>query len=170
MNVTLWMAMSVNGIVARENGSEDFLTSPLWQMFIELVRASDVIIWGRVTHDLFIQSVRREVPEVRGMVVTRDRAFGVPPGWLCAGSPEEAVEMLARGFKRALLAGGSKLNEGFARANLIDDLVLALEPVIVGRGIPLIGPEAPDLRLELTAVDLDRKPKVKLRYRVLKST
>lgn len=170
MNVTLWMAMSVNGIIARENQSEDFLTSPQWEMFIEMVRASDVIIWGRITHEIFVQSLRREISDVCGMVVTRDTDFAVQEGWSRATSPVEAVELLrSRGFKHALLTGGSKLNESFARANLIDDVVLAVEPVIVGRGIPLVGPGTPDLRLDLAAVELDRSPKLKLRYRVLKS-
>ena len=71
MNVTLWMAMSMNGIVARENQSEDFLSSSDWELFLELVRSSDALIWGRVTHELFERRVRSEFQELPIIVVTR---------------------------------------------------------------------------------------------------
>jgi dihydrofolate reductase len=171
MKVTLWMAMSVNGFIARENQSEDFLTSPLWQMFLELVRAADVVIWGRSTHELFVDSVRREIPDVRGLVLTRDEKLPVPQSWFRAASPAAVLETLAaHGLTRPLLAGGSKTNQSFACAGLIDEVVLALEPVIIGRGIPLVGPETPDLRLELLDIDRSRKQKIKLIFRVLKDT
>ncbi|KUM27305.1 hypothetical protein AU467_02680 [Mesorhizobium loti] len=165
------MATSVNGFTARENGAEDFLTSPLWQMFLELVRAADVIIWGRRTHELFVESVLREVPAVRGIVLTSHDKLEIPTGWFQAPSPVAIHELLkSNGFNNALLTGGSTANESFARANLIDRVVLALEPVIIGSGIPLVGRNSPDLRLELIDVDLTRKPKVKLTYQVHKGT
>src|SRR5437667_12717653 len=109
VKITLWMAMSVNGFIARENQSEDFLTSPLWQMFLELVRAADIILWGRSTHELFVESVRREIPDVRGMVLTSNDGFPIPEGWLRAASPTAAAELLhSAGFERPLLTGGSK--------------------------------------------------------------
>ena len=75
MNVTLWMAMSLNGIVARENQSEDFLSSRDWELFLELVRSSDALIWGRVTHQLFERLVRPQFQELPIIVVTRTNDF-----------------------------------------------------------------------------------------------
>jgi riboflavin biosynthesis pyrimidine reductase len=68
----------------------------------------------------------------------------------------------------ALLAGGSQLNAGFARSGLIDEVIVAIEPVIVSPGIPLLSGDAPDLRLDLLDVDQSHHPTLRLRYRVLK--
>jgi dihydrofolate reductase len=169
MNVTLWMAMSLNGIVARENQSEDFLSSRDWEFFLELVHSSDVLIWGRVTHELFERLVRPEFPKLPIIVVTRKSDFVTQPGSTRAATPEDATGVAARlNADNALLAGGSQLNAGFARSGLIDEVIVAIEPVIVSRGIPLLSGDAPDLRLDLLEIDQSRHPTPRLRYRVLK--
>lgn len=169
MNVTLWMAMSLNGMTAREDLSEDFLSRTDWDMFLELVRASDALVWGRVTHELFESPVRKELPELPMIVVTRNADYRARPGSYAAPSPKEALAALERrGAHRVLLAGGGHLNAGFAQAGLIDEIVLAIEPVIIGRGIPLVVGDAPDLRLELSAIEDDRRPTLRVRYRVLR--
>lgn len=170
MKVTLWMAMSLNAIVAREDQSEDFLSSTDWELFLELVRGADALIWGRVTHELFIRQVRPLFPTLPVAVVTRDPSFAVDDGTVRAPSPEEAVaELAARGAAAALLAGGSRVNGAFSRSGLVDEVVVAVEPVIVARGIPLVTGEAPDMRLELVAVDEGHRPTVRLHYRVIRA-
>jgi dihydrofolate reductase len=169
MNVTLWMAMSLNGHVARENQSEDFLSARDWELFLELVRASDVVIWGRVTHELFERQLRLEFKERPIIVVTRNSDFVTRPGSIRAATPEEAVGAASRlNADNALLAGGSQLNAGFARSGLIDEVIVAIEPVIVSRGIPLLADDAPDLQLDLLDIDRTRQPTVRARYRVLR--
>jgi dihydrofolate reductase len=168
MKVTLWMAMSLNGIVARENQSEDFLSSRDWELFLELLRSSVALIWGRVTHELFEQRVRAEFHELPIIVVTRKNDFVTRSGSTRALTPEDAVAVAARlDADNALLAGGSQLNTGFARSGLIDEVIVAIEPVIVSRGIPLLSGDAPDLRLDLLDIDQRRQPSLRARYRVL---
>ena len=170
MTVTLWMAVSLNGMAARDDQSEDFLSKTDWEMFLDLARACDGVIWGRVTHQLFEQSVRRHFGELPIVVVTRDRMFATRPGSIRASSPQEAVALLMRpGSNRILLAGGSQLNAAFAQEGLIDEVILAIEPVVVAKGIPMVAPNAPDLRLSLLGVDDRRSPTLRLHYRVLKS-
>ncbi len=171
MKVTLWMAMSLNGIVAREDQSEDFLANRDWELFLELVRSSDALIWGRVTHQLFEGLVRPEFQELPIIVVTRKNDFVTQPGSIRAATPEDAVGVAARlNADNALLAGGPQLNAGFAAAALIDEVIVAIEPVIVSRGIPLLSGDAPDLRLDLLDIDQSRPPTMRVRFRVLRGT
>src|SRR5690349_5609108 len=124
VTVRLWMAMSLNAIVARENQSEDFLSGNDWDLFLELLRDSDALVWGRVTHELFIGPVRELFPELPVAAVTRDPAFEVDDETVRTSSPEQAVaELAARGAATVLLAGGSQINGAFARAGLIDEVV-----------------------------------------------
>jgi dihydrofolate reductase len=164
------MAMSLNAMVARENQSEDFLSDNDWNLFLELVRDSDALVWGRVTHELFISTIRELFPSLPVAVVTRDPAFRLDGQTVRAGSPEQAVtELAAGGAGKVLLAGVSRHNGAFARAGLIDEVVLGVEPVLVAGGIPLLTGDAPDLRLELVEVDdRRRRPTLYLRYRVIK--
>jgi 5-amino-6-(5-phosphoribosylamino)uracil reductase len=58
--------------------------------------------------------------------------------------PEAIAEACAAaGFERVLLFGGGRVNRQFYRAGLVDELVLTVCPVIVGResGVPIVAPE-----------------------------
>ena len=170
VKVTLWMAMSLNGMTARENGSEDFLSNADWELFLDLVRGSHAIVWGRVTHELFEQPIRQEFQDLPVVAVTHDEHFATRPGSLAARSPDGALHLLDQlGLENVLLAGGSQLNAAFARAGLIDHVVIAIEPVIVARGIPLVADDAPDLRLQLVQVDQAHSPTLRVQYDVLRS-
>ena len=84
-----------------------------------------------------------------------------------AASPKAALaELSARGAATALLAGGPHLNAAFVGEKLVDEVVLALEPVLVACGLPLLVGDAPDLRLDLLAVDDTRGPTLRVHYRV----
>ena len=66
-----------------------------------------------------------------------------------------------------MLAGGPHVHGAFAEARLIDEVILAVEPVLVARGIPLLVGDAADLRLDLVDIDKRRLPTLRLHYRVL---
>lgn len=168
MKVTLWMATSLNAMAAREDHSEDFLSQNDWELFLELLGSTESLVWGRVTHELFIDPVRKQFPELPIAVLTRDDERSVDAASFLARSPEDALTKLsARGVGTALLAGGPHVNGAFAAARLIDEVILAVEPVLVSRGIPLLVGEAADLRLDLVNVDDHRRPTLRLHYRVL---
>lgn len=51
-------------------------------------------------------------------------------------------------FETVIVTGGSGINSCFARAGLLDEVVLNVEPIIVGRGIPVFKPRDFDLKQE----------------------
>ena len=170
MGVTLWMAMSLNGMTARPDGAEDFLSNANWELFVDLVRDSDALVWGRVTHELFEQSIRPYSADRPIVAVTSDAGYATGHGILRAASPADAVETLrGRGANKILLAGGSALNGAFIRAGLVDDVVLGVEPVIVAQGLPLVRGDAPDLRLQLADVRRVSDQTLLMKYRVRRS-
>jgi dihydrofolate reductase len=171
VKVTLWMATSLNAMAAREDQSEDFLSQNDWELFVELLGSAESLVWGRVTHELFIDPVRALVPDLPIAVLTRDQEWSVDAASVVAGSPEDALAKLAaQGAGTALLAGGPHVNGAFAAARLIDEVILGVEPVLVSRGIPLLVGDAADLRLDLVNVDDRRRPTLRLHYRVLPAT
>jgi dihydrofolate reductase len=168
VDVILHMAISLDGMVARENDDTDFLAPDNWTIFVELARATGAMIWGRRTHELvrgYGASYIADLDRVERVVVSRDPELALEPGWQRVDSPERAVALLEdAGHERALLVGGAALNTAFARAGLIDEVVINVESVIVGRGIPLFAPATLDLRLHLLGVLRPREEIVQLRY------
>jgi dihydrofolate reductase len=164
----MFAAMSVNGVIARDNHSEDFLSQGTWAIFFDLIKTQQALICGRKTYEIF--SNQEVVTSMKGMtlvVVTSQLSLTLADGWLGAASPRAALDLLAeRGVERAQIAGGSLLYSEFARAGLIDEIVLAIEPAYVGKGIPLLSPAEFDLPLDLVGVDTSQAPPViRLHYR-----
>lgn len=150
------MAASLNGIIARPDYREDFLSRQNWDSFLESVRRAGSLVWGRKTHE----KVRRygsqyldQMKEFAKVVVSRDSSLALEEGFERADSPRGALARLEqRGLAATVLAGGSLLNRSFAREQLIDAVVINIEAVAIGRGIPLFAPDDFDIRFELTGV------------------
>lgn len=47
--IVVEMACSINGIIATEDGSEDFLLYRGWEIMLEFLKEYDCLIWGKTT-------------------------------------------------------------------------------------------------------------------------
>ena len=174
MNVTMFLASSLNGIIARPDYSEDFLSREHWESFLECAKRTGAVIWGRRTHErvrVFSRDYLDRMWELEKIVVTRSPDFDPGKGFELAESPRQALELLeSRGAKEVTLAGGSVLNTAFVQEKLVDEVILNIEAVIVGEGISLLAPDAADLRLAPNPEFRRLSERiVQLRYGVLKS-
>ena len=162
--------MSLNGIIARENNEEDFISHDSWLEWLKWVRKSGCVIWGRKTHEVVKGWDKQYLEDLKGVkvvVVSADKNYKVGEGFELASSPEEALGKLEKdGFEAAVLTGGATLNSSFAKAGLVDEIVLNVEPVIVGKGIPLFSPDVFDLKLKLLESKKLNGDIVQLRYEV----
>lgn len=172
MKVVLYMAISANAIIARENNKEDFLSHDNWITFAKLAKKAGCMIWGRKTHEIvrkWEKEYHDDIRNVTKLVVSADPDFRLEAGYHPAKSPEEALKLLrSKGFREVILTGGSMLNSSFAKAGLIDEIILNVEPVVVGRGIGLFFPAEFVLRLKLLGIKKIGRGIVQLHYRVVK--
>jgi dihydrofolate reductase len=170
MKIILNMSMSLNGMAARENDSTDFLAHGEWLLFVELARQTGAIVWGRKTHEIirgYGEQVLHSFDGLVRVVISNNPHFHVEPGWHIATSPQQALDVLATaGQTQVLLGGGASLNTAFARASLINEVVVNMESVIVGCGVSLFAPQDFDLRLHLLEIKQMGDEVVQLRYRV----
>lgn len=172
MKVTLWMAMSINGIIADTNGGEDFLSHNNWLEFVESVQKVGCLIWGRKTYELvkkWSKSYLDPLTNISKVILTHDQNIKLDKGFIIASSPKEALEILRKkGFNEIILTGGSTNNASFAKLNLIDELNLHVEPVVLGKGIPLFHPDVFELKLELLEMKKSRGKTLELHFKVIK--
>jgi dihydrofolate reductase len=100
--------------------------------------------------------------------MTRDTSYQVEPGWRTAASPAEAIELLQQaGVERTLVVGGQTVNTAFARAGLLDEVMLFVESVLIGSGMPLFAAtDMPDLKLRLVNLSRPTDTVLQLRYEV----
>jgi len=171
MKVILDMVISPNGFIARENGDEDWLPLDGWEMFVAEAARYNNIVMGRETYELVTEKYDHDnfdsVPVDHKIIVTRNKEFRAPEGYVVVHSPAEAIAYLERASVPTLfLIGGGKLNAAFAKQGLINQVQLTITPHIIGRGRPLLAFDDYEFGLTLVAVRRLSLGKVKLVYTV----
>jgi dihydrofolate reductase len=174
MKIVQSNAISLNGMLAKENGDEDWLPSEGWDEFIEDVKQFDNFIMGRETYDRVMELYPNynfdNIDAKYKIIVTSQAGYKAPTGYVAASSPEAAKDMLAKaGLEVGLLIGGGKLNSSFYARGLVNEAWVTINPFILGKGRPFIGFEDIEIRLKLEEVIKLNKGRVQLRYSVAKS-
>lgn len=145
--VSVFIATSLDGFIAREDGSIDFLdcvnTPGEDYGFAEFFAQVDTVVLGRATWD----SVRcfAEWPFTGKHVVVLSRSAITPTHGeqLHAGALAPLLQSLHEdGCRHVYLDGGKVIRQGLVE-NLVDEMTISLIPVLVGRGRPLFGDTVP---------------------------
>ncbi len=150
----VFIATSLDGFIAREDGSIDWLDMPGVEVedhgFNEMMASVDGLIMGRGTYEKVLEFGAWPYNKPVIVLTKSLKASAIPKHLqdnvsFCSDEPEQLMQSLA-GWKRAYIDGGSVIRS-FLSAGLIEDMVLTRIPVLIGRGIPLFGPLLKDVRL-----------------------
>ena len=135
--VTLKLALTADGFVARLDGTSKWITGEPARAHAHLERArSDAILVGGGTlrTDAPRLDVRLPGLESRSparFVLTRGEA---PQGWGRLSSPQDIAAL--EGVQYVMVEGGAQVAAAFLDAGLVDRLLLYRAPVTFGEGIP----------------------------------
>ncbi len=170
MKIILYMAMSVNGFIARKNGSTDFVSDVEWESFRDTVAQTGNIIIGRKTYEIMKKDDEfGKLDSVRVVVVSEKTIKTNDQNHSVVAFPKDAILFLEKsGFKEALVAGGGVLDTSFIKDNLIDEIYLDIEPIVFGKGATLFSESDFENNLELLGVEKMSKNELQLHYKVIK--
>lgn len=164
MKVTMVMAMTLDGKIARDNDHPADWTGKKDKLkFVEITKRAGVVIMGSKTFD----TIGRALPDRKNIVMTRNRARKSVDNLIFTDqAPNLILEGLAReGFNEVALIGGTQINSLFARADLIDEIYITVLPLFFGRGLSLFDHDM-DTRLFLVDCEIISDHALVLRYRV----
>ena len=166
------MAMSINGFIAREDRREDFLSQVGWVELARLSKKAGALIWGRKTYEAvkkWDKGYLEDLKSVRKIILSSNPDFQLDGGFFLASGPKDALQKLEKeGFSETILTGGASNNSSFAKEDLIDEVILNMDPVLVGKGILLFAPSDLEYRLRLLGVKKLSGQTIQLHYKVIK--
>ena len=137
--VVLGLGISIDGYIARLDGSVDFLFMPKDYSMAPFFKRVDTAVMGRKTYEIAKSMGGGVDDKMQNYVMSRS----LPPGkregvTFTAESPLDLVDRLRKlEGKDIWMMGGGELARDFLRADLIDELYLGIVPVLLGEGIPL---------------------------------
>lgn len=162
--VTMMMAMTLDGKIAKNKDQFANWTSPEdKQLFVELSKDHRVIIMGENTFKTF----PKPLPHRLNVVFSYNPQADIDKllKWV-SGEPEQVlIDLEKAGYTKALLGGGAAINSLFLKHQLIQEIIITIEPKLFGKGISLFSDDA-DINLELLEHRLLNKNLLMLRYRV----
>jgi dihydrofolate reductase len=173
VKASVFIATSVDGFIARRDGSIDWLPTAGGEPhgYDEFMATVDAIFVGRKTLDTVLTFDAWPYEKKPVIVLSNSlKEVKVPDDAVCelmSGTPREIVERLEeRGVKHIYVDGGITIR-GFLEAGLIQHLTITRVPVLIGSGIPLFGVIPHDIRLDHVATQSYSSGLVKSEYRVV---
>ncbi len=175
MRVTLIAAQSLDGFITKHDTPGSYFASPADQAHLRNALAGfDCSVMGAETYRVARTQIRERLtsPRLRTILTRSPQAFAADtlPGLLefSSASPAQLLSALsARGLRRCALLGGAQIHSLLLNARLIDELWLTVEPVLFGRGTPLLA-QATDTRLRLLTEEKLAADTLLLKYEVLR--
>jgi dihydrofolate reductase len=163
----LFIASSLDGYIARENGDIDWLPENTASGYDDFIKSVDTVIMGKTTYDQILTFGDYPYKDKKSFVFTRNDQ-----------NKDENTEFVSNvekfvkgGFpgtgENIWLVGGAEIIVSFLKQRVVDEIIISVIPILLGKGIPLFKNIENEINLELIKTEkYDRL--VGLHYKVLK--
>ncbi|WP_342376300.1 dihydrofolate reductase family protein [Myxococcus stipitatus] len=169
--LTYHVATTLDGFIAREDHSFDCFVNEgdhVTEYFATL-RTYGAVVMGRKTYDIGLRfGVTNPYPYLETYVVSRTMKESPDPKVrLISDDVVGTMRTLkAQEGKDIYLAGGGELATQLFSAGLVDEVLIKLNPLLLGSGIPLVSRLGAHINLELLSTKVYRTGVVLLQYGV----
>jgi dihydrofolate reductase len=141
MRISVFVGVSIDGFLARDDGSYDFL-KPFEghdHGYAEFMRTVDALVIGRATYDTVLPFPEWPYAGKRVVVVTHRPITQRHGETTYAGTLAPlAAQLAADGIRRVYLDGGLVVRQGLDE-DLVDDMTISTVPRTIGSGRALFG-------------------------------
>lgn len=170
MHIALYVALSLDGYIARPDGSVDWLSAFTMEGedygYGSFYDAIDTILMGRKTYRIVRELGPWPYAGKRSYVLTsQDPDLDREDLVFLSGDLDSALAQMSRdGARRIWLVGGGELTAALQRRGRIDEYILSIMPLVLGEGIPLFPPPGLEEPLRLVESGAYANGVVQLRY------
>lgn len=151
--VILCVAVSLDGLIEGPNGEYDWCLTDQDYGMTDFMNRIDTIFYGRKSYEMMLQATAegQENPYagVKAYVFSNTLQQAPANVELVSGDiVEQVLALKNRPGKDIWLWGGASLTTTFINAGLLDEMILAVHPIVLGTGKPLF--QAIDGRKQFT--------------------
>ena len=164
------VAVSLDGFIAGPNGEFDWIIMDPAFDFAALFKQFDTFLLGRRTFEITRQEGAPDMPPgTQTIVFSRTlRQSDYPKAVVTSEVTNTISELKKKPGKDIWLFGGGELFRSVLDAGLVDTVEVAVMPILLSQGVPLLAPGARSPVLQLTETKTLRSGTVLLSYSVVK--
>jgi dihydrofolate reductase len=173
VKVSVYIAASLDGFIARKNGDLDWLPASEESGkdfgYVEFMSTIDHVVMGRNTFEKVLTFGGWRYN--KKVIILTSKDLNIPPELIDKVealhlSPRELVdEIERRGIKHIYLDGGVTIQR-FLRESLVDEMTITTIPILLGEGLPLFGKLEKDVELELLKSESFKNGFVQSKYKI----
>ena len=180
--VTLGLANSLDNYIARKDGGFDWLhwSKEVAEISAKFMKTVDALLIGRKTFEVMLASGQTSYPGAKNYVFSRSKKKreALKKRLAAKKKPDRNVEIVTedaakfvrelkkRKGKGIVVFGGGELAKSLFEADVIDEVVLNIHPVLLGSGIPLFHEMKQQIDLELVECKVLKGGYLAVTYRV----
>lgn len=158
IKIVLCIAASLDGYIARPDGSVDWLDSYQTEGedygYGEFYESIDALMMGRETYEIVRNLGDWPYADKSTYVLTQQELSSDNQRIIFTSKDPISLSRFfqSQGYEKIWLAGGGQLAASFLKYNLIDEIILSLIPICLGEGVPLF-PNNSGSQKDFTLID-----------------
>ena len=180
--VTLGLANSLDNYIARKDGGFDWLhwSKEVAEISAKFMKTVDTLLIGRKTYEVMLAYGQSSYPGKKNYVFSRSKKSrdALKKSLEAKKKADKNVEVISANAakfvhelkrkkgKGIVIFGGGELAKSLFEADLIDEVVLNIHPVLLGSGIPLFHEMKRQINLDLRDCKILKGGYLAVTYRV----
>ena len=170
MEVTIEMAASINGLIATEEGSEDFLSDRNYQIMLDFLKEQDCLVYGNTTFKNVIswgEDYINALKDTTVIIFSKTKQTSNYKNVIYVDSIEEFKKVCKeKNLNKIFISGGAHINTLFLENNLANRIIINYNPYLLTKGINLFEGNYLEKELQLEKVVKEEEGIVQIWYKV----
>ncbi len=165
--IKLFIASSLDGYIASEDGGIDWLPKNTDSGYDEFYKTIDTVLMGKKTYQQVLTFGAYPYEGKNSYIFTRNSDQNKDENVEFVSEIEEFVkELVSSSGKDVWLVGGAEIFSYFFNRGFVDEIIVSVIPIVLGKGIPLFKNIQKNTKLELIKTK-EYDELIELHYKVL---
>jgi len=166
--IKLFIACSLDGYIAKEDGSVNWLPQSKDSAYNNFYKSIDTVLMGKKTYEQILTFGKYPYKDKTSYVFTKkpNQKKKDENVEFTSDAEEFTRELVLSSGKDIWLVGGSDIVTTFLNLKFIDEIILSVIPMVLGKGIPLFKNIRKEIKLELIKTT-EYDELVELSYKVI---
>lgn len=166
------MACYINGLIASEDGNEDFLLYRGWEIMLELLKEYHVLIWGRKTWEnilLWGDEYINDLKDINIIILSQtSKKLNEFSNVTYCNSIDNCLKVCGKmKYEKLFISGGATINNAFMEKRIVDNIILNYNSFVLNKGIPLFKGNYFENKLKLEKIVEEQEDIVQVHYSII---
>lgn len=165
--IIAYVATSLDGYIAREDGSIDWLPESAESGYDAFYKSIDTVIMGKTTYDQVLTFGEYPYKDKKSFVFTSTNQTKDENTEFVSNVDKFVIDGFPGAGRNIWLVGGAQIIASFLKQKVVDEIIVTIIPVLLGKGISLFKNIESETKLELIKTEKYTQL-VDVHYKVLK--